>query len=342
MAFRRLLCLNETAGKSLFNNVSCQKIISEVPNSFKSIRSFKRLRDTHDIVHTSELTVKNLWKPLGFTILFGSAAHLGAAIWEYEKIRSYKLNSMKKNNINEKIRSYLQSEGVVQTWRGKAQSWWRNLSNGERIFVPICYLNVMVFLAWRVPAFRATMTKYFCANPASSAICWPMVLSTFSHHSLLHLGTNMYVLHSFSTAAVGTLGTEQFVALYLTSGVLSSFASHLFKVVFQRPGLSLGASGAILGVVAFICAQYPDTRLGIAFLPMITFTAGNAIKGLLAFDVIGCVMRWRFLDHAAHLGGAMWGLYWQMWGNSQIWQNRKSFLNLWHSFRDPPRSHRSK
>lgn len=68
-----------------------------------------------------------------------------------------------------------------------------------------------------------------------------MVLSTFSHSSLMHVAVNMYVLHSFSTAAVATLGKEQFMALYLTSGVLSSFASHLYKTLFSRPGLSLGA-----------------------------------------------------------------------------------------------------
>lgn len=30
-----------------------------------------------------------------------------------------------------------------------------------------------------------------------------------------------------------------------------------------------------MGILGFICTQYPDTRLGIAFLPMITFTASN-------------------------------------------------------------------
>lgn len=51
----------------------------------------------------------------------------------------------------------------------------------------------------------------------------------------------MYVLHSFSHAAVATLGKEQFLALYLTAGVFASFASFCFKYVVQQPGLSLGA-----------------------------------------------------------------------------------------------------
>lgn len=68
-----------------------------------------------------------------------------------------------------------------------------------------------------------------------------MILSIFSHYSLLHLAANMYVLHSFSTGIVASLGKEQFLALYLSSGVISSFASHFYKVVFGLPGLSVGA-----------------------------------------------------------------------------------------------------
>lgn len=81
----------------------------------------------------------------------------------------------------------------------EVKNWWNNLTSGERLFVPICGLNILVFLAWRVPPLQGFMMKYFCSNPASSKVCLPMVLSTFSHYSGLHLLANMYVLHSFST-----------------------------------------------------------------------------------------------------------------------------------------------
>ncbi|KOB66104.1 Rhomboid-7-like protein, partial [Operophtera brumata] len=72
-----------------------------------------------------------------------------------------------------------------------------------------------------------------------------MLLSTFSHHSPLHLAANMYVLYSFMPAAIASLGKEQFTALYLSSGVISSFASFFYKVMVNQPGLSLGAVTAI-------------------------------------------------------------------------------------------------
>lgn len=34
-------------------------------------------------------------------------------------------------------------------------------------------------------------------------------------------------------------------------------------------------SGAVMAVLAAVCAKMPEAKLGIIFLPMITFTAGN-------------------------------------------------------------------
>lgn len=58
------------------------------------------------------------------------------------------------------------------------------------------------------------------------------------------------------------------------SGVISTLSSYVFKTALATPGLSLGASGAIMAILAFVCVQYPDTQLGIIFLPMLTFSAG--------------------------------------------------------------------
>lgn len=172
-------------------------------------------------------------------------------------------------------------------------TWWNNLTQAEKLFIPMCGMNVLVFLAWRVPQLQPQMLRYFCSNPASQVICWPMVLSTFSHYSGFHILANMYVLHSFSVGAVEKLGKEQFLALYLSAGVISSFTSYIYKVIACQPGLSLGAvsvylfvhghvfyidcfllqSGAIMAILGYVCTQFPDTKLGIIFLPFFTFPA---------------------------------------------------------------------
>lgn len=179
---------------------------------------------------------------------------------------------------------------------------------GDKVFVPLCALNVLVFALWRVPRFQPAMIKYFCSNPAGQAVCWPMFLSTFSHYSVFHICANMYVLHSFSNIAVMSMGREQFTFLYLLAGVTASLGSYMYKVGLGHAGLSIGASGAIMAILAYVCTEFPDTKLNIILLPTFTFSAGMAIKFIMGLDVAGLLLGWKVFDHAAHLGGALLGV----------------------------------
>lgn len=57
----------------------------------------------------------------------------------------------------------------------------------------------------------------------------------------MHLGVNMYALHSFSELAINELGKEQLSAFYLAGGVFSSLTSLFFRVLSKSPDMSLGA-----------------------------------------------------------------------------------------------------
>ncbi|XP_036139361.1 presenilins-associated rhomboid-like protein, mitochondrial [Monomorium pharaonis] len=334
MMTRTLLRLGDTS-RCVFTTAQYYRPKMQVLH-YRQIRSLKKSQISFrsespfpNYVESGTVPPTRLLKHLSFTIMFSGASIMGAAIWEYERIR---------NQTYQLIHRYRQFRVNRTGWRAEIETWWRNLTEGQKIFVPICFINAVVFLAWRMPALQRTMVRYFSVNPASSMSCWSMVLATFSHYSLFHLAANMFVLHSFSTIAVAALGKEQFVALYLSSGVISSFVSNVYKTVFRIPGYSLGASGAILGIIGFVCTQYPDIRLSIIFLPMFTFTAGMALKGLIALDTVGCILRWKYFDHAAHLGGALFGIFWQAWGSAYIWQKREPLLTFWHELREPRRS----
>ncbi|XP_055639803.1 presenilins-associated rhomboid-like protein, mitochondrial [Toxorhynchites rutilus septentrionalis] len=294
--------------------------------------------DVKGIIDSGYIDPSKLWRSVVFTVAFSTGSFVGVTIWEYETVRSRAINALRsKLNLNwfkEKVNS---SRQEVDLWRKDINSWWNRLTPGERIFAPICALNVIVFGLWRLPRLQPMMIRYFASNPAAKAVCWPMFLSTFSHYSLFHIAANMYVLHSFSHAAVATLGREQFLGLYLSAGVIASFASHLFKTVMAQPGLSLGASGAIMAILAYVCTVYPDTQLSIVFLPMFTFSAGAAIKVIMGIDLAGVVLGWKIFDHAAHLGGAVFGMFWAYYGSQRIWPLREHFVGYWHELRGPPK-----
>ncbi|KAM4795207.1 presenilin-associated rhomboid-like protein, mitochondrial isoform 2-T2 [Rhinophrynus dorsalis] len=224
-------------------------------------------------------------------------------------------------------------------FRKHVNEWWNSLSEGQRTVSGIIAANALVFCLWRVPSLQRTMIRYFTSNPVSQSLCLPMVLSTFSHFSLFHMAANMYVLWSFSSSIVSMLGREQFLAVYMSAGVLSTFASYISKGVTGRFGPSLGASGAIMAILAAVCTKMPEAKLAIIFLPMFTFTAGNALKAIIALDSAGLILGWKFFDHAAHLGGAFFGIWYAIYGHEYIWKKREPLVKMWHEFRSaPPRS----
>uniref|UniRef100_G3NKI2 rhomboid protease n=1 Tax=Gasterosteus aculeatus aculeatus TaxID=481459 RepID=G3NKI2_GASAC len=117
------------------------------------------------------------------------------------------------------------------------------------------------------------------------------------------------------------------------SSVVSTFFSYACKTATGRFGPSLGASGAIMTVLAAVCTKMPEAKLAIIFLPMFTFTAANALKAIIAMDTAGVVLGWKFFDHAAHLGGALFGVWYILFGHELIWKNREPFVKLWHDLR---------
>ena len=99
--------------------------------------------------------------------------------------------------------------------------------------------------------------------------------------------------------------------LYLTCGVVSSWVAGV--VSCYHPALkllrvpALGASGAVLGLVSYATLSQPNLELAIIFLPMFSFPAINMLAGLVCFDLVGLVLGWRALGHAAHLTGVATG-----------------------------------
>ncbi|XP_006869868.1 PREDICTED: presenilins-associated rhomboid-like protein, mitochondrial isoform X1 [Chrysochloris asiatica] len=282
------------------------------------------------VFYPSPDPIRTLLKPLVFTVGFTGCAFGSAAIWQYESLKS-------------RVQSYF--DGLKADWldsirpqkegdfRKEINKWWNNLSDGQRTVTGIIAANVIVFCLWRVPSLQRTMIRYFTSNPASKVLCSPMLLSTFSHFSLFHMAANMYVLWSFSSSIVNILGQEQFMAVYLSAGVISNFVSYVCKVATGRYGPSLGASGAIMTVLAAVCTKIPEGRLAIIFLPMFTFTAGNALKAIIAMDTAGMILGWKFFDHAAHLGGALFGIWYITYGHELIWKNREPLVKIWHEMR---------
>jgi membrane associated rhomboid family serine protease len=113
---------------------------------------------------------------------------------------------------------------------------------------------------------------------------------------------------SFAPPLVAVLGPETFVALYASAGVLSSLGGQAHKLVTHCTLPSLGASGALMFLVSCTAQLWPSAAFGVVLLPGVTFQAQHALMGVVCLDLLGLLLRWRALDHAAHLAGTALGV----------------------------------
>lgn len=258
----------------------------------------------------------HLLRALGFTLLGGSVMYFLACKSEYEKLKSFQGWASFGDLFKNKQKQFNEVTNQIQ-----------NFSPAQQNTIMIVAVCAAVTLAWQIPAIQPFMWRFFTNSFASKSLCLPMFLSCLSHKNFLHLGVNMYVLYSFSAPVIQNfLGVDQFNAMFFTGGLVSSLVSLIHKSATKCPIRALGASGAICAALVYTCSKMPDARLNIVFLPMFTFSAENAVYGLILFDFLGLVFKWRLFDHAAHLGGSFFGLFYATYGEEWYTKHVRPYL----------------
>ncbi len=130
---------------------------------------------------------------------------------------------------------------------------------------------------------------------------WRLISATVLHAGVMHLGLNMWALWDTGRVAERFYGNLQFLVLYLGAGLGGSLASLFFT---GRVAVSVGASGAIFGVVGALLAAI-WLRPGSLPAPLLRPLRSSllvyvGVSLLLGFTVGG-------VDNAAHLGGLVAG-----------------------------------
>ena len=130
-----------------------------------------------------------------------------------------------------------------------------------------------------------------------------LVSSGFLHANWGHLIFNMISLYFFQDVIIGSMGNLMFLLIYFGSMLLGSvFSLRIYK---RQPYYSaIGASGAVSGIIFAAIALYP-TALSVNFLPGWLF--GALYFGYSVFMMFN-PQQGDNLGHAAHLGGALFGL----------------------------------
>ncbi len=123
---------------------------------------------------------------------------------------------------------------------------------------------------------------------------WRLVTAMFLHGGLIHIGFNMMALMQFGPALEELYGSARYLFLYVVTGMFGFLVSALFG------NYSLGASGALLGLVGLLLAI--TTKRGGAYMREMRsrLITSVAILFFLGFSGIG-------IDNYAHAGGLALG-----------------------------------
>ncbi|MGF1513498.1 MAG: rhomboid family intramembrane serine protease [Elainellaceae cyanobacterium] len=109
-----------------------------------------------------------------------------------------------------------------------------------------------------------------------------LVSAEFLHAGFLHVAGNMLYLWIFGNNLEEQLGRVRFLAFYLLCGVLASLAQWFFAPESAIP--SLGASGAIAGVMGAYIFRYPKVRI-LTLIPLGFFFFTTRIPALLFLGI---------------------------------------------------------
>lgn len=134
-----------------------------------------------------------------------------------------------------------------------------------------------------------------------------LITSGFVHGDPIHLLFNMYTLYAFGPIVESYMGLIPFLILYFGSELAANGLTLVLKR-WQRGYSSLGASGAICGVLLSFCVFQPFAKITIFPLPIgiPAFIYAVFYIGYSSFQVRDDARDG--IAHEAHLGGALAGI----------------------------------
>ncbi len=195
-------------------------------------------------------------------------------------------------------------------------------------------INILVYLATSLLPVGDAMIRYGALFNIESPLfhSYQVISYMFLHGNLEHLFFNMFALWMFGRTLEYELNSKRFVTYFMVCGVGAALLQlgigwlefnslvakgATFAAQSQLFTPTVGASGAVFGLLLAFGVLHPNAEIFLMFIPI-------PIKAkwfVIGYGVIELLLGWRGMDniaHFAHLGGMLWGLglllYWKRRG----------------------------
>lgn len=125
---------------------------------------------------------------------------------------------------------------------------------------------------------------------------WRLLTSAFLHGGLMHIVFNMYALKVMGCEVEYVYGKARYLIVYL----ISAFGGNILSYIFNPNSISVGASGAIFGLLGamLVFGIKHKNRIGKAYIM-------SLVKVVLINMIIGITVS--NIDNAGHIGGLLFG-----------------------------------
>ncbi len=191
---------------------------------------------------------------------------------------------------------------------------------------------------------NATLGMFYIQSPLFKP--WQIVTHMFMHGGITHIFFNMYALWIFGKTLESVWGSKRFLIYYLATGLGAAFFHQLVNYIQFAPDVlavkaaysvdrvnmtllneilqpgnqfyqigrelirpTVGASGAVYGVLLAFGMLFPNTPLFLMFIP-IPIKAKWLVIGFGALELfLGLTQSGGNIAHFAHLGGMIVGFF---------------------------------
>lgn len=170
---------------------------------------------------------------------------------------------------------------------------------GPYITYVLMGINVLLYLVPILLGYYDYIISKFCVHGPSirGGEYYRLITGMFLHGSIMHLFFNTYALYVIGSQIENYFGRIKYLIIYLFSGMMGA----LFSMIFNGSILSIGASGAIFGLMGALLyfgyhyRVYLGNVLKTQLIPLIVF---NLVLGFILTGV----------DNFAHIGGLIGGI----------------------------------
>lgn len=214
------------------------------------------------------------------------------------------------------------------------------LSNVPKVTRNLIIINIIVFIGTLLGK-NAMYENFALFYPTSRYFHWWQVIThMFMHGGFWHIFFNMYTLFIFGSVVENMIGEKKFLYFYFICG-LGSVALHLGVEYLQMQSYvaaaaegsqsaigaiealkytpTVGASGAIYGVLIGYAMLFPEARMQLLFPPVVLSAKWMVIIFAAIELFTGVSGLASGIAHFAHLGGMLFGwlliMYWKKKGN---------------------------